>query len=48
VGKVNISGTTYRKIMDDRDFRFEGRGKVKAKGKGEMEMHFVFSSNLQR
>lgn len=48
VGKVNISGTTYRKIMDDPDFKFEGRGKVKAKGKGEMEMHFVFSSNLQR
>lgn len=41
VGKVNISETTYRKIMDDPDFTFEGRGKVKAKGKGEMEMHFV-------
>ena len=41
VGKVNISQSTYKLLMDDPDFIFESRGKIQAKGKGEVEMYFV-------
>jgi adenylate cyclase len=40
-GKVNISGTTYKEIMNDATFSFEFRGRVAAKNKGEIEMYFV-------
>jgi adenylate cyclase len=39
VGKVNISGTTYKYIKDSFECTF--RGNVKAKNKGEIEMYFV-------
>ena len=45
VGKVNISETTWQKLKDHTQFRFENRGKVTAKGKGEMEMYFVEKIN---
>lgn len=40
-GKVNISQSTYSKIKDQAEFRFEPRGKIAAKGKGEIEMYFA-------
>ncbi len=39
VGKVNVSGTTYKYIKDSFSCTF--RGKVKAKNKGEVDMYFV-------
>lgn len=38
-GKINISGATYRLIMDK--FKCTFRGKLNAKNKGEIEMYFV-------
>jgi class 3 adenylate cyclase len=39
VGRVNISGETYRYVKDH--FFFTYRGRVSAKKKGEVEMYFV-------
>ena len=39
IGKVNVSGSTYKYIKDD--FKTEHRGKVVAKNKGAIEMYFV-------
>ncbi|MCG8311361.1 MAG: hypothetical protein MI975_28495 [Cytophagales bacterium] len=39
VGRVNISGETYRYIRDK--FFFTHRGKINAKNKGEVDMYFV-------
>jgi class 3 adenylate cyclase len=39
VGKVNISGSTYKLIRDE--FKCEFRGKIHVKGKGDTEMYFV-------
>jgi class 3 adenylate cyclase len=39
VGKINISGTTYKLVKDH--FNCSYRGKVKAKNKGEIDMYFV-------
>ena len=41
VGKVNISHSTYDRVKDDPNFRFESRGKIEAKNKGVIEMYFV-------
>jgi adenylate cyclase len=41
IGKVNISGDTYKLIKNNPLFAFDKRGKVRAKGKGEMDMYFV-------
>ena len=40
-GRVNISQSTYERVKDDPDLRFESRGKIEAKHKGEIEMYFV-------
>jgi len=39
VGKVNISGSTYKLVKDY--FRCSYRGKIAAKNKGEVDMYFV-------
>ena len=39
VGKVNISGVTYRLVKDHFDCTY--RGKIAAKNKGEVDMYFV-------
>lgn len=39
VGKVNISGATYKLIKED--FHCIYRGKINVKGKGELDMYFV-------
>ena len=39
VGKVNISGTTYKLVADK--FICKHRGKIQAKNKGEIDMYFV-------
>ena len=39
IGKVNISGETYKHIKDY--FECEHRGKIEAKNKGEIDMYFV-------
>lgn len=39
VGRVNISGETYRFIKDK--YFFTHRGKIQAKNKGEIDMYFV-------
>ena len=39
IGKVNISGSTFRIVKDN--FATEHRGKVSAKNKGQIEMYFV-------
>ncbi len=39
IGKVNISGETYKYIKDF--FECEYRGKIEAKNKGEIDMYFV-------
>ncbi|MFT6503728.1 MAG: class 3 adenylate cyclase/tetratricopeptide (TPR) repeat protein [Crocinitomicaceae bacterium] len=39
IGKVNISGGTYKFVKDN--FATEHRGKVAAKNKGQVEMYFV-------
>jgi len=39
VGKVNISGDTYKHVKDY--FECEYRGKIEAKNKGEIDMYFV-------
>ncbi len=39
VGKVNISGATYKHVKDY--FDCEYRGKISAKNKGEIDMYFV-------
>ncbi len=39
VGKVNVSGATYKYIKDY--FECEYRGKIEAKNKGEIDMYFV-------
>ena len=39
IGKVNVSGETYRYIKDT--FKCDYRGKVPAKNKGEIDMYFV-------
>lgn len=41
VGRVNISQSTYERIMDVPGLRFTARGAMEAKGKGRMEMYFV-------
>jgi adenylate cyclase len=41
VGKVNISGNTYRLIKDNPEFEFERRGEIAVKGKGDIEMYFA-------
>ena len=40
-GRVNISQSTYERVKDNPDLRFEPRGKIEAKHKGEIEMYFV-------
>ena len=40
-GKVNISQSTYERVKDNPDFKFEFRGRIEAKHKGEIEMYFV-------
>jgi class 3 adenylate cyclase len=39
VGKVNISGATYKYVKDLFDCTY--RGKIEAKNKGEIDMYFV-------
>jgi class 3 adenylate cyclase len=39
IGKVNISGTTYKLVKDK--FNCTYRGKVPAKNKGEIDMYFI-------
>lgn len=39
VGKVNISGSTYKQVKHD--FTCTHRGKIEAKNKGEVDMYFV-------
>lgn len=39
VGKVNVSGDTYKLVKNK--FKCVSRGKIAAKGKGEIEMYFV-------
>ena len=39
VGRVNISGNTYKHLKDK--YFFTHRGKINAKNKGEMDMYFV-------
>lgn len=39
IGKVNISGTTYKLVKDK--FNCVHRGKIQAKNKGEIDMYFV-------
>ena len=39
VGKVNISGTTYRLVKYKFDCTY--RGRIQAKNKGEIDMYFV-------
>jgi class 3 adenylate cyclase len=45
VGKVNISGETYRFIKDR--FTCTHRGKIPAKNKGEIDMYFVEYENIK-
>ncbi|MBL7947198.1 MAG: nuclear transport factor 2 family protein [Flavobacteriales bacterium] len=44
VGRVNISGSTYRATTHHKNLAFTPRGMVQAKGKGELEMYFVSRS----
>jgi class 3 adenylate cyclase len=38
-GKINISESTYKLVLED--FSFNRRGMIAAKNKGEIEMYFV-------
>jgi len=40
-GKVNISATTYEKVKNSSNLKFEARGAIAAKNKGDIEMYFV-------
>ena len=40
-GRLNVSQSTYDRIKNDANFRFEPRGKIEAKNKGAIEMYFV-------
>ncbi len=44
MGKINLSGTAYEHLKDNKEYTFYSRGKILAKGKGELEMFFVESN----
>ena len=43
IGRVNISGATYERIMNH--FNCTHRGKIEAKNKGQIDMYFVNEIN---
>lgn len=40
-GKINISDTTYERVKNSSNLKFESRGAIAAKNKGNIEMYFV-------
>lgn len=43
-GRVNVSETTMKSLLNDASFQFDRRGKISAKNKGEIDMYFLESN----